>query len=116
MLDPNYKTPYSTQVNLGIQQQLTHSLFLSVDYVHNTNIHNVLVHDANIVGATKTFDPVAAQAAVAATETQFGCSTVDCTIANGASITDFAANGLGSPASGLAQQFVVPNSGWAFPA
>lgn len=115
LLDPNYKTPYSTQVNFGIQQQLTNSLFLSVDYVHNTNIHNVQVHDANIVGAVKTFNPANAQAAVAATESQFGCATVDCTIAAGATITDFAGNGLGSPASGLPQQFVVPNSGWAFP-
>jgi len=115
LLDPNYKTPYSTQVNFGIQQQLTNSLFLSVDFVHNTNIHSVLVHDANIVGATKTFNTANALAAVAATEAQFGCATVDCTITKGATITNFAGHGLGSPASGLAQQFVVPNSGWAFP-
>ena len=105
LLDPNYKTPYSTQVNFGIQQQLTNSLFLSVDYVHNTNIHNVQVHDANIVGAVKTFNPANAQAAVAATESQFGCATVDCTIAAGATITDFAGNGLGQsrlrPASAI---------------
>ena len=115
LLDPNYRTPYSTQINFGIQQQLTNTLFLSVDYVHNTNIHNVQVHDANIVGAVKTFNAPNAQAAVAATEAQFGCASVDCTIAAGATITDFAGHGLGSPASGLAQQFVVPNSGWAFP-
>src|SRR5262249_23396501 len=78
-------------------------------------IHNVLVHDANIVGATKTFDATAAQNAVATTMAQFGCSTIDCTITNGATIADFAGNGLGSPASGLPQQFVVPNTGWAFP-
>jgi Carboxypeptidase regulatory-like domain len=115
LLDPNYKTPYSTQVNLGIQQQITNTLFLSVDFVHNTNIHNVLVHDANVVGATKTFNLPNAQAAVSNTESQFGCGTVDCAIANGATISDFAVNGLGSPASGLPQQFVVPNSGFAFP-
>ncbi len=115
LLDPNYKTPYSTQVNVGVQRQLTNTLFLSVDYVHNTNIHNVLVHDANVVGATKTFNSANAQAAVGATEAQFGCSTVDCAIANGATISNFAGHGLGSPASGLPQQFVVPNSGWAFP-
>jgi len=115
LLDPNYSTPYSTQVNLGVQQQLTHTLFLSVDYIHNTNVHNILVHDANIVGATRTFDPASANAAIAKTEAQFGCASVDCAIANGATITSFASNGLGSPASGLPQQFVVPNSGWAFP-
>jgi hypothetical protein len=115
LLDPNYRTPYSTQINAGIQQQLTKTLFLSVDYVHNTNIHNILVHDANIVGAAKTFDVDMAKTAIAKTETNFGCSTVDCAISNGATIQNFASNGLGSPASGLAQQFVVPNSGWAFP-
>ena len=115
LLDPNYRTPYSTQINAGIQQQLTNTLFLSVDYVHNTNIHNILVHDANIVGAAKTFDVNAASTAIATTEAKFGCSTVDCAIAKGATIGNFASNGLGSPASGLAQQFVVPNSGWAFP-
>ncbi|HVO59438.1 MAG TPA: carboxypeptidase regulatory-like domain-containing protein [Terriglobales bacterium] len=115
LLDPNYKTPYSTQVNVGVQQQLTRTLFLSVDYIHNTNVHNILVHDANIVGAVSTFNSGAAQAAMATTEGQFGCSSIDCAIGNGATINDFAANGLGSPASGLAQQFVVPNSGWAFP-
>jgi hypothetical protein len=115
LLDPNYRTPYSTQINAGIQQQLTNTLFLSVDYVHNTNIHNILVHDANIVGAAKTFDVNAASTAIATTEAKFGCSTVDCAIAQGATIGNFASNGLGSPASGLVQQFVVPNSGWAFP-
>src|SRR5262249_23213543 len=115
LLDPNYKTPYSTQINFGVQQQLTRTLFLSVDYIHNTNVHNVLVHDANIVGAAGTFNPVASQTAIAATEAQFGCSTADCTIDKGATISSFAANGVGSPASGLAQQFVTPNSGWAFP-
>lgn len=115
LLDPNYRTPYSTQINAGIQQQLTSTLFLSVDYVHNTNVHNILVHDANIVGATKTFDPTAAATAVAATEASFGCSTVDCAISAGATIANFASNGLGSPASGLPQQLVIPNSGFAFP-
>jgi hypothetical protein len=117
LLDPNYKTPYSTQINFGVQQQLTRTLFLSVDYVHNTNIHNVLVHDVNLVGAASSFDKNAAQAAISATEAdnKFNCSTVDCTIAKGATISDFASHGLGSPASGLAQQFVVPNSGSPFP-
>ncbi len=115
LLDPNYKTPYSTQINVGIQQQLKRTLFLSVDYVHNTNIHNVLVHDANLVGAAETLDVSAAQAAITKTENSVGCANVACAIGAGLTIDNFAANGLGSPASGLPQQFVVPNSGWAFP-
>jgi hypothetical protein len=115
LLDPNYRTPYSTQINVGVQQQLKNTLFLSVDYVHNTNVHDVLVHDANIVGAAQTLNTSVAQTAIATTEASFGCSNVDCAISNGATILNFANNGLGSPASGLAQQSVIPNSGWAFP-
>jgi len=115
LMDPQYHTPYSTQVNFGVQQQLTNTLFLSVDYVHNTNIHSVLVHDVNLVGAANTLSVAAAQTAIATTEASLGCASVDCTIAKGATITNFASNGLGSPASGLAQQFAAPNSGWAFP-
>lgn len=115
LLDPNYKTPYSTQFNFGVQQQITNTLFVSADYVHNTNIHNILVHDANIVGAASTLNTTAARNAIAATEAAFGCATVACTISNGATISDYANNGLGSQAAGLAQQFVVPNGGFAFP-
>lgn len=115
LLGPNFKTPYSTQVNLGVQQQLGKSLFVSVDYAHNTNIHNILVHDLNLVGAAKTLDTTAAAAAISTTNQQFGCTSVDCAIQAGATIADYAANGLGSPASGLSLQFAPPNSGFAFP-
>jgi len=114
LLDPNYKTPYSTQINFGVQQQLTKTLFVSADYVHNTNIHNILVHDANLVGAAQTLNVTNARAAIASTESAFGCATVACTIAGGATIVDYANNGLGSQAAGLPQQFVVPNGGFAF--
>lgn len=115
LVDPNFKTPYSTQLNFGVQHQFGKSLFVSADYVHNTNIHNVLVHDSNLVGATNTFNASAAALAISTTNAQFGCSTIDCAVAKGATIQTYAANGLGSPASGLAAQFVNPNSGYAFP-
>lgn len=114
ILDPNYHTPYSTQLNVGIQRQIRGSLFVSVDFLHNTNVHSALSHDVNLVGSTQTLNVAAAQAAVAATESAFGCSTIDCAIANGATIFDFANNGLGSPASGLQGTFVPPQSGSAF--
>ena len=115
LLDPRYHTPYSTQFNVGVEHQLYKTLFVSVDFVHNTNIHNVLVHDENLVGAAKTFDPIAAGSAITATEAAFGCGTIDCTIQKGATIFDYGNHGLGSPASGLAQQFVAPGGGFAFP-
>jgi len=115
LLGPNFKTPYSTQVNVGIQQQIGKSLFVSVDYAHNTNINNILVHDLNLVGAAKTLNTSLATAAIQATNAQFGCASIDCSIAAGAAITDFAKNGLGSPVSGLALQFAAPGGNFAFP-
>ena len=115
LLGPDFKTPYSTQINAGIQQQLGKSLFISIDYAHNTNIHNILVHDLNLVGAAKNFNSVAAATAIQSTNSQFSCNSVDCAIAAGATISSYASNGLGSPASGLALQFAAPNGGFAFP-
>jgi Carboxypeptidase regulatory-like domain/TonB-dependent Receptor Plug Domain len=115
LLGPKYSTPYSTQLNLGIQQQIGKTVFVSADYEHNTNVHDILVHDLNLVGAARTLDVAAAQTAITTTNSSFGCATVSCAIAAGATITDYAANGLGSPVSGLAEQFAAPNGGFAFP-
>ena len=38
-LAPNYRTPYSIQMNAGIQRQLLPGMVLSVDYLRNVNLH-----------------------------------------------------------------------------
>ncbi|HVR27820.1 MAG TPA: TonB-dependent receptor [Candidatus Polarisedimenticolia bacterium] len=114
LIDPKYHSPYSTQINVGMQRQIGKSLVASVDYLHNTNVHSPLSHDANLVGATSTFNEASANAAIVATENAFGCTTIDCAIKNKATILDFASHGLGSPASGLNSQFVSPGNGFAF--
>ncbi len=114
LIDPRYRTPYSTQVNAGVQREIGKGFLLSVDFLHNTNVHSPLSHDVNLVGAASTFNRAAATKAIAATDAAFGCGSIDCAIANGATIQNFAANGLGSPASGLSDQFVSPQSGFAF--
>jgi hypothetical protein len=129
VLDPNYHTPYSTQLNVGIQRQLTKSLFISVDYLHNTNVHFPLQHDVNFVGSVGTFNLAAAQAAIATTLANCGVGTIAQAITlcpndpqdtgnpytpRPATIADFAGNGLGSPSSGLNGQFVPPGNGFAF--
>jgi len=114
LLDPKYRTPYSTQVNVGIQRQIGKGLFVSADFLHNANVHSPLAHDVNLVGAASTFNRPAAMNAISATEASFGCSSIDCAISKGATIANFASNGLGSPASGLSGQFVSPDSGFAF--
>jgi hypothetical protein len=104
---PNYKTPSSTQVNIGVQREIFKGGVLNVDYVHSATIHIGQVIDTNHVGAARFFNPAAAQAAVAATLAMCGVSTVEQAIAAcpgtqtqaggvGATIADFAANGLDS--------------------
>ena len=114
MIDPNFKTPRAVQANVGIQRQLTRTVFLSADYMHNTTVHTPLVYDVNHVGAANTFNLAAARTAIATTEAGFGCSSIDCSIQKGATISDFANNGLGSPGGGTAGAFVPPNNGFAF--
>jgi hypothetical protein len=110
LLAPKVSTPYSTQINLGIQQQIGKTIFVSVDYEHNTNVHDILVHDTNLVGAARTLDVAAAQTAIATTNSSFGCASVSCAIAAGATISDYSANGLGSPVSGAQRRLRLPGS------
>ena len=115
VLAPNIKMPRSFSINFGVQRQLTPSLFLSVDYIRNVNTHSLMNYDVNDVGAASTLNVDAANAAITATENQLGCADIQCTISKGATIQDFAANGLGSPANGELVQFVAPTAAGAVP-
>ena len=100
---PQYQTPRSVQINFGVQRELAPGTVLSVDYVRNVGLHYLLGVDVNHSGDTRYFDPNAAVAAISATNNSFGCGTgsdpasIDCAIAAGASMTDYANNGLDSP-------------------
>ncbi|MBV9481052.1 MAG: TonB-dependent receptor [Acidobacteria bacterium] len=119
VLAPNLKLPRSVSMNFGVQRQVKPSLFISLDYLRNVTTHSLMNYDINEVGAARTLNVAAAQAAIATTLGQFGCqgagSPIDCAIASGATIRDFAGNGLGSPANGLLTTVVPPASGFAFP-
>lgn len=99
---PNYKTPYSEQWNLGVQRELWKGAIFSADYVHNSTLRIGEQIDVNHVGAARYFNKTAAQSAIAATTASFGCNggssaaAINCAIANGAGIADFANNGLDS--------------------
>jgi hypothetical protein len=116
---PGYKTPRSVQMNLGIQHEIKRGLVFTVDYLRNVATRNMLSGDTNHVGDARFFDPNAALAAINAT-VGAGCggggvtqatsvAAVNCyLIANpGASISDFAVNGLDS---GYSLCFGVPCS------
>ena len=125
LIAPNYRSPYSVQMNVGIQRQLGHGSVLTVDYVRNVALHYLLGIDINHVGAARTLNAGNALNAMQTTFSGFcntgpgnfdpagafvscpgaggsRCSTfatsaaVDCSITGGASIADYAGNGLDS--------------------
>jgi hypothetical protein len=109
LLAPDYKTPRSVQVNLGIQRQIGHSVLFSVDYLRNVSTHLLQAVDTNHVGDWRYLDVNAALAAINATVSPAGCGPVTSAGANseaaincylgtvpGANISDFAVNGLDS--------------------
>jgi hypothetical protein len=73
------------------------------------------------VGAARTLNTTAAQNAIAATLAQFGAASIDEAIADGATIADFANNGLDSGNTYLAGGYpasafgLTPDTGAAFP-
>ncbi len=118
LIGANYRSPYAVQMNVGIQRQLGRGSVLTVDYVRNVSLHYLLGIDVNHVGAARTLNVPNAQAAISATNSAFGCgagfdsASITCTINAGASISDYANNGLDSGVQ-LAGGFPCPTC--AFP-
>ncbi len=100
---PAYKTPRSVQMNFGVERELRPGVKLSVDYLRNVVTHYPLSVDANHTGDVAFLNLPAAQAAVSATNSAFGCgsgfdaASISCAITNGATIFNYAGNGLDSP-------------------
>jgi hypothetical protein len=125
LYSPNYQPTRSYQMNLGIQRELWGGGVLSADYIRNVGLHFPLTIDANHVGAARFLNKNAAVNAIATTTAGFNCAggassaAIDCAIANGAGLADFAGNGLdsggtflsGAPAS---LGGVTPDTGAAF--
>jgi hypothetical protein len=96
---PNYKTPRSVQMNFGIQREIHRGMIFSADYLRNVETRSLLGIDINHVGDVSHFNLGIAQAAIAATNNSFGgCTSVDCAIGKGATMVDYADNGLTSDA------------------
>lgn len=115
---PNYQTPRSVQMNVGVERELRPGLKLSVDYVRNVSTHYLLSIDANHTGDVAYFKLPAAQAAVSATNNHFGCGTgfdaaaIQCAINAGATIGNYAGNGLDSPGDLFGGGACMPNGGF----
>ncbi|HET9281932.1 MAG TPA: carboxypeptidase regulatory-like domain-containing protein [Candidatus Angelobacter sp.] len=93
---PNYQTPRSVQMNIGFEKQLGKGVVWNVDYLRNVGTHTLLGIDVNHVGDVRFFNKANAVAAINATNASFGCADVNCAIAAGATIADYAGNGLDS--------------------
>jgi len=102
MFAPGYKTPRSLQLNAGIQHEIRRGMVFSADYLRNIETRTLLSTDINHVGDVANFNSTAAAAAINTTNAAFNCGPgsagVDCAIAAGASMVDYAGNGLTSDA------------------
>jgi hypothetical protein len=92
-------------MNIGIQRELTRGGVLTVDYLRNIGLHFQVGVDVNHVGDSRYLELNAANNAIANTLGECGVATIDQAIAacpglyptgGGASINDFANNGLDS--------------------
>jgi hypothetical protein len=99
LFDPDYKTPYSIHLNLGVQRELRPGLVLSADYVRIVGLHSTFPRDLNRLGAADTLNVANARSAMDAVHNTLGCPAgsagVNCAIAAGANIESYAANGQG---------------------
>jgi len=106
---PDYKTPRSVQMNIGIQRELHRGTILTADYLRNVSTRTLLAVDTNHVGDARFVNVAAGNAAIAATLAACGQATIEGAILNGtcpanainpnvhpATIVDFAGNGLDS--------------------
>src|SRR5206468_3576223 len=102
LLAPSYRSPYSMQFNIGVSRELRAGTVLTVDYLRNVALHGLVGVDTNHVGDARFLDGAAALNAISTTNSGFGCgagtasASIDCAIGKGATIFDYAANGLDS--------------------
>ena len=102
LLAPDYRTPRSVQMNFGLQHEIRSGTVFTADYLRNIETHTLLALDTNHVGDARFFNLAAARTAISTTNSQFGCSggysqaAIQCAISAGASMADYATNGLDS--------------------
>jgi len=109
---PNFRTPRSLEMNIGIQREIRRGTVFGADFVRNVQTHYLLNIDENHTGDVRYFNKNAALQAIAATNQSFNCgtgsdsNTIQCAISAGAQIIDYANNGLTTSADfGVACSF-----------
>src|SRR6202051_2934468 len=76
MFNPNYKSPRSVVMNIGVQHEIRPGMVISADFIRNVQTHFLLGVDQNTAGSIGTFNMGGAQAALAATLANCGASSV----------------------------------------
>jgi hypothetical protein len=76
MYDPNFQTPRSLQMNIGIEREIRPGMIFSADFVHNVQTHYFLGIDENHTGEVRYFNKAATQAAISATLAQCGVTSI----------------------------------------
>jgi len=127
MYDPNFRSPRSIEMNVGVQREIRPGMIFSADLLRNVQTHYFLGIDENHTGDARYFNKSAALQATSATNQSFGCGigvdsiSIQCAINAGAQLANYANNGLTSSADfGAVCSFpsvVTPGSyyGCAFP-
>ncbi|MGA7219683.1 MAG: carboxypeptidase regulatory-like domain-containing protein [Candidatus Sulfotelmatobacter sp.] len=106
LFGPNYKSPRALQINFGIQREVRRGMIFSADYLRNIETKTLLGIDINHVGDIKNFNVTAAQNAVNSANAAYGCTTITCAAAAGATSIDYtcgaACTGITGEIGGLA--------------
>jgi len=93
LLAPDYRTPRSVQMNVGIQREIRHGMVLTADYIRNVTTHTLLGVDVNHVGDSRYFNQDGALAAITAATQSSGCvPAIDAATAQAAVTCYLAAN------------------------
>jgi hypothetical protein len=102
MFNPNYKSPRSVVMNIGIQHEIRPGMIISADFIRNVQTHFLLGVDLNHAGSIGSFNPGGANAAIAATLASCGVTSV---------VASYSANCPLDPATGTND-----NNTWNTPA
>jgi len=105
LLAPNYQTPRTVQMNVGMRHELRPGLIFTVDYVREVTTRSLLGVDVNHGGDVNTFNLTNAITARDSAQAANGCSTgtnqVNCMIGklgSAGALAAYGANGIGGPA------------------
>src|SRR5262249_52908314 len=105
LLDPNYQTPRTVHLDLGLAHELKPGLRFTLDYVREVTTRTLLGVDVNRGGAASSFNANNAFADRDAAQTSNGClagpGEVGCMVANlgpTGALAAYGAAGIGGPA------------------